>query len=452
MALRTSEILQRDGVALAFGMEWFPLLGAHPHRQAASLARRRRAGHRVVTDGAAASVGLLRDRLGNKRGAQRSSSAAAVFAALHPVGTVAAIMPFPGDRQWLVAVHEGAIMTRTDQLHTDLSSVHDTVSLLREAHPGLVVHDESHAASGLLDALFRAAQEHGELLNVRAWPALPSLLLLGAACLLAGMAWVSGRSVFFGESETGEPPDIEPATAWRHAVAAAAQGHAVHGVAGLKAVLDTLHAVPVYLAGWLLQQVECRPKGMEWHCRARFQRDVAGDNNSLFDAALQGWSVSFDPMEGATAAWSVAMPALPLEQTRLRSSRHNETRLLSTLQAMLPAFSEFRLDAAQPLPVKTPLDARQQPVARPAGIAAYQRRAIQLQAPLRSLSLLLPDATHMSWDRVLLQFSTLDEPTLRSSSLRVSLSGVLYEIHDPHSSSVPLVAASLDGVREHEHN
>lgn len=452
MALRTSEILHRDGVALAFGMEWFPLLGGHPHRQAVSLARRRRASHRVVTSGAAASVGLLRDKPVRQPGGQRFRSAAAVFASLNPVGTVAAIMPFPGDRQWLVAVHEGAVMTRTDQLHNDLSSVHDVVRLLREAHPGLVVHDGGQASSGLLDALFGAAKEHGELLSVRGWPSLPAWLLLSVLCSVSGLALLAGHSFFSAAQMVPEHPETDPATAWRNAVAAAAHGHTVHGVAGLRAVLDALHAAPVYLAGWLLKQVECHPKGMEWHCRATFQRDEAGDNNSLSNAALPGWSLSFDPMEGATAAWSVAMPALSLKDVRLRSSQHNETRLLSALQAMLPAFSEFRLDAAEPLPVQTPLNAQHQPVVRPAGIPAYQRRAIHLQAPLRSLSLLLPDTAHMSWDRVVLHFATLDQPTLRSSSLRLSLSGVLYEINDPHPASVASVAAAVDSVRDPGHH
>src|SRR5690554_6479316 len=101
MASRISDIIQRDGVALVFGMEWFPLLGNHPQGQARSLARRRRASHRVMAAGAAASVGLLRARAKGWSG-HRLCSAAAIFAGLHPIGTVAAILPFPGNRQWLV--------------------------------------------------------------------------------------------------------------------------------------------------------------------------------------------------------------------------------------------------------------------------------------------------------------------------------------------------------------
>ena len=448
MASTTSVTLQHDAQALVFGMEWFPLLGAQQQSQALSLARRRRASYCVIVAGAAASVGLLRDRSAEVRGTPRLCSAAAVFAGLHPVGTVVAIMPFPDDRLWLVAVHEGAVMTRTDQLHDDPASLHDTVRLLREAHPGLVVHDHSRTSGDLLEILFKAAQQQGELARVRRRPGLSLVLPASAFLLLSGLLLTSDQRLLSVSSAGDAPPAVDPSTAWREAVAAAAQGHRVHGVAGLRAVMDTLYTVPVYLAGWLLTQVECRPHSAQWQCRASFRRDEAGDNQSLIDMARPGWSLSFDPMQGAVAAWSVAMPALSLTEVRLRRPQQNEARLVSALQTMMPAFQELRMESAQPLPLRVPLDAQQRPISRPLGIAGYQRRAIHLQAPLRSLSLLLPDAQHMSWERVLLQFATLDQPALRSSSLRVSLSGVLYEINDPHPVIASSVAGSVDGGRD----
>lgn len=449
MSPQTWELVRRDEVALVFGLEWFPLLGGNDLGQAASLARRRRASHCVVAAGAAGSVGLVRERAFSTRGRQRLCSAAAVFASQHPVGTVAAILSLPGNRQWLVAVHEGAVMTRTDQLHDDPAGLYETLRLLREAHPGLMMLDENQEPSGLLHSLLQGAREYGELQRVRTWPGRSLLCVMLLALLCAGLALVFGRGGFTGGAAEAGVPAIDPASAWRKAIAAATQGHTVHGVAGLRSVLDALHAMPVYLAGWLLTQVECRPRAAEWQCKAAFRRDEAGDNQSLIAVARPEWSLSFDPMEGASAVWSVSMPALPLHEVRLRSARHNEARLFSALQAMLPAFPELRLEAAQPLPVRAPLDAHQLPLPRPAGLAGYQRRVIHVQAPLRSLSLLLPDTLHMSWDRIVLQLgTTVDQPTLRSSNLRVSLSGVLYEIDDPHPGPDFSVDGALDGARD----
>lgn len=421
------EILQRGGIALVFGMEWFPLLGNQPEGQARSLARRRRASHRVVCAGGAAAVGLLRARRLPRKGKSRYCSAAAVFAGLHPMGTVAAVLTLPGDRRWLVAVHEGAVMTRCDHLHDASAPVNETLSLLREAHPGLEVLSEPHQSLGLLDGLFAAAQESGELVRTggvaggpAAWLALP--LMAAGAALLAGGGGLPGM----GRADA--PPVVDAQTAWQTAVAASVRPHRLQGVAGLQAALDAIHAVPVNLAGWHLTEVECRPGGDTWRCRTRYRRGDGGNNQGFMDAADSEWTLSFDPMQGAEAVWSVPMPARGLDAVALRAPRQNEARLVSALQVMLPAFTELRLEAPQALPLRVPLDARQQPIARPPGIVTYQRRLVRLQAPLRSLSLLLPEAAHMSWDRILLQVAAVDEPSLRSSSLRVSLSGVLYEI------------------------
>lgn len=148
------------------------------------------------------------------------------------------------------------------------------------------------------------------------------------------------------------------------------------------------------------------------------------------------------------AVWSTNMPALSLANVRLRAAHQNDIRLVSALQAMLPAFSELRLNTPEPLPVPAPLDAQQRPIPRPPAMTGYQRRTIHLQAPLRSLSLLLPATTHMSWERVGLRVSVVDEPALRASSLQVSLSGVLYEIDMPNHAFASSAARAAGSERQ----
>jgi len=442
-------IVERNGIALVFGMEWFPLLGRHPERQARVLGRRQRATHHVLSSGVAASVGLLRGGP-RRRGGQRYCSAAAVFASLHRGGTMAAVLPLPGGGYWLAAAHEGAVMTRGDQLYAEPEHADDILRLLREAHPGLMLRDDG-PPSGLLEVLFDAARGEGELLRMGGPFGLPAPFVpgvsLAAAALLGFLLW---RVFMSAATEASVPPGEAADAAWRSAVAASVQNHAVHGVAGLRAVLDAIHDVPAGLAGWLLADIECRPQGAHWRCRAGYRRTEDSDNEGFISAARHDWALSFDPLEGARAAWSVPMPALPLGAVALRTARQNEARLVSALQAILPAFSELRLEAPQPLLPQPPLDAQRRPMVRPGGIVSYQRRPLRLQAPLRSLGLLLPETAHMSWDRILLQVAPVDQPSLRGSSLRVSLSGVLYEIDDSysvsaHSSGFDATAGGRDG-------
>lgn len=425
----TVEILERDGVALVFGLEWFPLLGSHPEVQARSVARARRASHRVVCAGGAAAVGLLQTgRMSRKRG-QRYCSAAAAFARLHAHETVAAVMTLPGGRRWMVAVHEGAVMTRCDHLHDASAPMDETLSLLREAHPGLTVLDDRGSPAGQLDALFEAAMEGCELVGSRR--RMTGRIVLLSLLLTAGVTLAKGGGLW-GAREADVIPVQDAGSAWQDAIAESARAHRVHGVTGLQAALTAIYDVPVMVAGWHLDQVECRPRPSTWQCRSRYRRGNTGDNERFIAAAKADWDLSFDPMQGAEAAWSVPLPSQPLAHVRLHGPRQNEARLISALQAMLDAFTELRLDPPQAIPVRAPLDAQQLPLPRPPGLAAYQRRVVRLQAPLRSLALLLPETAHMSWDRILVQVTAVDQPTLRSSGLRASLSGVLYEKdHEP---------------------
>lgn len=429
------ELIGRDGVSLVFGMEWFPLLGSRPESQARSLARRRRARQMVISSGGAASVGLLRGRLRKAR-VQRYCSAAALFAHMHPQGAVAAVVPLPGGKQWLVAAHDGAVMTRGDHLYDASAPMHDTLALLKEAHPGLVLLEGPAANESLLDSLFKAAPENGRPLQKMG----PMGLSTPAFCVLfaagAAVITLAGRAVLFGADGPEPEPVVDPTAAWKSAIAESAQFHAVHGVAGLQSVLESLHDLPVATADWHLAETDCSPQGMSWNCRARYRRGDNADNHGFILAARPDWTLSFNPMEGALAAWSVPMQALPLNEVLLRQARQNEARLFSALQSMLPAFAELRLEAPQPLATRAPRDAQQRLIARPPGVKAYQRRSVRVQAPLRSLSLLLPEAAHMSWERIVLQVVPVDQPSLRSSGLRVSLSGVLYEVDDTR----PIVA------------
>lgn len=420
------ETIERNGIVLAFGLEWFPLIGRHPERQARALARQQRATRHVVCGAGAVSVGLLRGRW-RGRDLKRLRSAAAIFARMHPEGTVAAYMALPDGRRWLVGVHEGAVMARTDNLHEDSGTFDATLQMLKEAHPGLTVHDVCAASPGLLDRLFNAACNDGDGVlsgngGLGGFSFRSGLLVL--VCALAAL--YLGR----GWPETGPPGEgvvINAELAWRRAVIEVAENHFVHGVGGLQAALAAMYELPLVVAGWNLQNAECRPRVREWQCRAGFRRRSDADNEGFLAVAPSHWTLTFDPLDGVEASWSRRMPALPLAQVDVRRPRENERVLVSALQAIEPAFSELRLDAPQAISPKPPFDAQNRPIPRPPGIDGHQRRAIRVQAPLRSISLLLPETGHMSWDRIVLQVVELDTPTLRGSGLRVSMSGVLYE-------------------------
>lgn len=417
------QILEREGVALVFGLEWFPLLGADLERQALVAARRRKAIYRVVAAGEASSVGLLYEAIPLSRGT-RLSSAAAVFASTHQEGTFAAIIPLPNGRRWMVAVHESAVMSRGDMCFDSEDALRHALQQLREAHPQLsVVTMDSHDPLG---SIFRLGSHAGALvresrLKRRLRPAVAMTTLLVAAW--AGV----GRSMF-PVADTSLNQEVDPATAWRDATARVAAHHRVQGVTGFLAVYEALLDVPVLVAGWALRAVECVPTTAHWQCSARFHRGSTALNEGLLAARPMQWRLGFDPLDGAEAVWAVPMPTLRLSSQDLKTESENDTRLLSILQSVASAFSELRVEGPKPIALRPPLDARQRPLPRPAGLPVFQTRSLRLQSPMRSVSVLVPEMAHMSWDRVSLTVTETDRPSLRNSGLRLSLWGTLYEI------------------------
>ena len=421
---RQTVVLERGDVVLVFGLEWFPLLGARMDHQAAAVARQRKAAYRVVSAGEAASVGLLYERLRRPRGT-RIFSAAAIFAARHRAGTTAAIIPMPDGRRWLVAVHESAVITLGDECFDADDALHDALDRLREAHPGLSVLGMS-ATDDVLGELFQSAVHAGELIrSSRLADTLRTPIV--AAGLLVTVAIVAWRSLFPGAPPT-QDMEADPHAVWRGIAADVARRYTVHGVANFHSLYEALLDTPAMIAGWALQGVDCVPMADRWQCRSSYRRTPAAVNQGLLAAAPAEWALSFDPLDGAQATWSAPMQPVALSSVSLKTAADNDARLLSVIQEISSAFSELRFEASTPVPFTPPLDARRHEIPRPLEIPLYHRRPLRLQAPLRSISLLLPEMAHMSWERVSLKVSSIDHPTLRTSGLRLSLTGMLYEI------------------------
>ncbi|HLR78699.1 MAG TPA: hypothetical protein VK062_06585, partial [Burkholderiaceae bacterium] len=104
-----------------------------------------------------------------------------------------------------------------------------------------------------------------------------------------------------------------------------------------------------------------------------------------------------------------------------------EREIFSMFQRIRPAFSRMVIEAPRVLPVVAPVDPQGQPLAAPGGLPRFHARNLQLQAPLRSLNLLLPHCEAVFWQTVTLDLASRARPDLTSSRLNVTLQGVLYE-------------------------
>ncbi|MBV6303810.1 type 4b pilus protein PilO2 [Candidimonas humi] len=442
-------IIPGASVSLAFGLEWQPLIPGRAVSEAQRRARRVKATHVVVAGDGAAAAGMARLSARAATGPRPIHSAAQGLALLFGVGTFALLLELAPRRHWLVAVHDGAVVMRTDRLFESSEDAAHILAELRQAYPRLAVLPGAagYEAPGLAQ-IEAAATVQTRLVPVAArWQRLLPrrlqwLVLAALLAMLLPRAWQALRPSRPAQAAAG----VDAEQAWRAALRKAQRKHVLHGVAGTRSVLAEFYALPVSLAGWRLSHAACEARPGAWLCTARYERrDAHASNAGLLAAAPRHWRLDFPSMEQAGVHWQLAYRGLPLDEHVLSSHAHNERHLISALQAILPAFASLRLGKGRKLEAAAPRDAQGRPLPRPASLPAYMLRSVEIHGPLRSASLLLPYTQAMAWRKVSLSLRDAARPALKSSSLHLSLMGDLYEIQYPQDEA-PSAPESLAGV------
>ncbi len=435
-------ILQVSSASLVFGLYWLPLIGAQASRAARRTARRYRASHVVVSDGADA-VGLAALKLERRRRKEPFYSAAQNVARLHASGTVALLLELEPACHWLVAVHEGAVIARTDTLYPSRDEAIVVLDELKQAYPHLQVLGAQKAqALPTLSMIAAASDVQTRLAPVSRWePVFPGpvqwFVLALVLMLVIPRFWTVLRPA---DADTAPASGVDPVAAWRQAVSKATRHVTVHGVQGTQLLLHSLYAIPVRVGGWELLEVNCMAQSSAWRCRARYdRRDAKASNEHFLAKAASNWGIEFESIDRVHAAWTLPEAGRPLAAQVLKTSADNERHLFSSLQSILPAFTQIQLGKSQAFKIEPPRDEKNQVIERPDHISGYLIRPVQIQGPLRSVSLLLPYTESLSWKQVLVSVRHVDRAGIKSSRLNVSFQGDLYEIEskENHSISAP---------------
>lgn len=426
-----SEILIRPVMSsqLVFGLDWLPLISGRASSAALRIARQRKASHIVLDGEAPASFGYGLVR--TQRRGMALHSAAQNMARLYPSGSVAAILSLESEGHWLVAIHEGAVMARTDIVYRSLEQAHEALHALQRAHPRLLVLHPGAGAPSL--AAIAAASDAGTSLRSTGYRRRKRLLLLCFAFLLVFAVAFFRASGTSRATQAVEPAmdAAELAMRWSEAVSRAEQNITIHGVAATYAALLQVYEIPAALAGWALVRAVCQVDKQLWRCTADYDRKHRNaDNKGLLSVAPPGWRLDFPTMDLARAAWTFKTDTPAFAHHRLTDEAHNRRYLLSAWQGMRPAFGKMILGPSRPVPIAPPLDAEGRPLPRPVKLIGHARRAVEFEGPLRSLSLLLPHTHAIGWRSFSLTLNESAQPSLASSRLRVTLHGDLYERYE----------------------
>ncbi|GAA0220145.1 hypothetical protein GCM10009125_06410 [Castellaniella daejeonensis] len=411
---RAARLVWVGGVPLAFGLDWVPLLG--DPEAARGKARRLGASHQAVSGDPPAALGLAR---GLPPGLA-CWSAADLLARRHPRGSVACVLPLDAETWHVLAAHEGVALARADRGYPDPGLACEAVDALRLAHPKL----ELLAAAGLAEDLAGEAAARRPLEPVRRRGLHLALLVLMTGLGVAGWLYRAGGA------DAAAAPDPDASAGWHAALDRVLAQRPLHGEAGTRALLDSLYRQPARLGGWSLHALRCqpRPEGALWQCVGEYRRQgPPADNRSLLQAAPAGWRLDFPSLDIARATWTLSLPGQRSEPRSLPRAALLDRDWASALQAVLPAFSVLRLDAARPLTVPAPHDVRGRPLPPPQDFPVLAVRALRVEGPLRSGALLAPLARAVSWHKAALTLAPGVRPGVRASRLILHLEGSVYE-------------------------
>jgi hypothetical protein len=424
-------VLPMPSVSLVFGLDWLPLINGRAHRVVQRMAKQYRATHMVFAGDAAAAVGLGVLRLSRAHHKKMLNSAAQNMAQLFMHDTVALLFELEPAQFWLVAVHDGTVVARTDRLYASRADANAALAELRQAYPQLKVLGAPGASPApTLSDIEAASARQSQLVPLGRWRSvLPApvqwFLLALAIVLLAPRFWHTFQSV----RKTPVAIDlVDPVQAWQEAIARVSRNTVIHGIEGTRSIVRSLHELPVYLAGWALTQATCTADQSAWRCQARYDRRHRDASNAgLLAGAPKGWMVEFNSIDQAQPVWQLGSAGSALAGSDLENTAHNERGLFSSLQMIKPAFARIELGRSQALNVQPPRDQHGKAIPKPAGLPLIRTRAVHISGPLRSASLLLPYTASIGWREISLTLRDAESVGLKTSRITMSFQGVLYE-------------------------
>lgn len=424
-------VLPMPSVSLVFGLDWLPLINGRAHRVVQRMARQYRATHMVFAGDTAAAVGLVMLRSGRARHKKILMSAAQNMAQIFTHGTVALLFELEPAHFWLVAVHDGTVVARTDRLYASRADADAALAELRQAFTQLVVLGAPGSSPApTLSDIEAAGTKQSQLVPLSRWRSvLPApvqwFLLALAIVLLVPRFWYIFQSL---QRAPAAIESVDPMHAWQGAISRVGRNTMVHGIEGTRAIMRSLHELPVHLAGWALEQATCTANQGAWHCQAHYDRHHRDASNAgLLAGAPKEWRIEFSSIDRAQPIWQLEAVGSTLAGSDLKNTAHNERGLFSSLQKIKPAFTRIELGRPQTLSVPPPRDQHGKAIPKPAGLPLFRTRSVHISGPLRSESLLLPYTASIGWREISLTLRDAESLGLKTSRINVSFQGVLYE-------------------------
>lgn len=415
-----------SGAQIVFGLDWSPLIGGDPEKQAIQRARALDATHYVVAGSShGRAVGAVRIQSEMHAGQVTLHSAAAIFAMQFPHGAVGRLISVKDGACWMLVCHAGAVLSHTDKWFADEQQALAALEPIRLRFPALQIFHESvldiqqpasWLSAGLTDdsVLNPVRQTQGYLKKYFFLSLLILLLAVGACLYLYEQGRVQPVQVV----------DIQGA--WRLALTQQSANQSWHRFAHLQAVIDSWMKIPLVPMGWRLRKIQCESHALLWECAAQFAREHRMALNSHLDSVKpEGWRLEFTPLEQGTYFWQVNQPLEMLDMSESWMS----IDWMSYLQSVGSVFEHIQVGQSVVIPIISPVDPFGQSIPKPENFPIWKKRALSLKGPLRAFATLEKFYMPVRWRRATLVIDRQIPQGINRSALTLELIGDMFETH-----------------------
>lgn len=418
------------------GVTWKPLIGSGLAAQSEKVAAASKATHFVAAGEHSAVVGttkLQAPRLKEK--GRAFYSAAAIFAQAHPSGVQIYLQEFPDDDVWVVASHDGIVISDTDVLLAQ-HEAEELVAKIQQRHSLAVVVTSEFDAIMHLNARTELKPVRNAFQKI---PAPVKLLLVILVLLLVVDTSMSEYKKYKARKlrELEQSQYIDARAEWANKLNQWALTIKPDGRQGLINIYSEMGNAPMKIGGWNISEATCLTSAAGWECNARYESGVGATNLSFQENLPKGWTASWDGLTTAVGNWSVKVDRKSLDRSRVQKISDFSLIYISRLQRVLPAIRRVDLSPPSPAPIQEPqvyidrgngeeLVNVPYPVENTAGIELPKIQTLDIEAPLRTLAVL-----PLINDTVIKQLhfvvgSQRTVPTIRDGMFTSKLIGEIY--------------------------
>lgn len=418
------------------GLAWKPVIGSGLAAQSEKLAAANKATHFVEAGEHSAAVGTIKLPAPKLKEKGRTFySAAAIFAQAHPSGVQIYSQEFPGDDIWVVASHDGVVISDTDVLLT-LHEAEELVEHIKQRHSLAVV------VTGEFDAIMHL-NARTQLKPVRnALQKIPTPIKILIVILVLLLLVDTGMSEYKKYKirkarELESSQFIDAHAEWANKLNQWATTIKPDGRQGLINIFFEMGKAPMKIGGWNISEATCLPSITGWDCNARYEAGVEATNFSFQQNLPKGWSASWGGLTTAIGNWTVNVDRKPINRASIQKVEDFSLMYISSLQRVLPAMKRVDLSPPIPATIQAPqvyinrgngeeLISVQYPIENTAGIEFPKIQTLEIEAPLRTLAVLplINDTVIKQLRFVVGNQRTF--PTIRDGLFTTKLTGEIY--------------------------